>query len=115
MQRLGKMMSRRRIQRREEPTVVENLPVRVGKPRETCVEARGRTSRGGNVWNHLGQIEQQSMTSSQEITKVSPTNGAMEMIKAGITVFPWDVMHRTGALFNIEVLKKAVFVHLMKT
>ena len=37
------------------------------------------------------------------------------MIKAGIAVFPWKVMHRTGALFNIEILKKAVFVHLMKT
>ena len=55
------------------------------------------------------------MTSTQEITKVSPTHGAMEMIKAGIAVFPWEVMHRTVALFNIEMLKKAVFVHLMKT
>jgi hypothetical protein len=55
------------------------------------------------------------MTSTQEITNVRPTRGAMEMIKAGIAVFPWKVMHRTGALFNIEMLKKAVFVHLMKT
>jgi len=39
----------------------------------------------------------------------------MKIIKAGIAVFPWEVMHRTGALYLIEILKKAVFVHLMKT
>jgi hypothetical protein len=55
------------------------------------------------------------MTNSQEITKVRTTNGAMEMIKASKAVFPWNIMHRTGTLLDIEMLKKAVFVHLMKT
>jgi hypothetical protein len=55
------------------------------------------------------------MSNTQEITNVRPTTGAKKGIKTYIAVFPWEVMHRTGTLYLIEILEKTIFVHQMKT
>ena len=67
------------------------------------------------IRNHLGQVERQCMSSTQEITNVRPTTGAKKGIKTYIAVFPWKVMHGTGTLYLIEILEKTIFMHPMCT
>jgi len=101
---------------RDEPNIVKNLPRRRRDAGETRIKGRDRDMypRRG-MRNHLGHVERQCVPSTQEITDVSPTAGAMKGIKTYIAVFPWEVMHRTGTLNLIEILKKTIFVHHMNT